>query len=181
MPYKDPEKAREAKRRYYQANRERLLELDRQYKEAHREEHNASSLRYYYANREVVREKNRAWREANPEKVRENMRRWRAAGGRPPWQRRRNAAVAELWDEQDGRCYLCEQPVLLEHVHLDHDHRCCPRLEFCSFCIRGVACRGCNHMVGNAGDDPARLELVARNLRVKLAEIDVRLANKPMH
>jgi hypothetical protein len=33
--------------------------------------------------------------------------------------------------------------------------------------------------VGHAYDDPARLELIAQNLRVKLAEMDARLASKP--
>ena len=176
MPYKDPEKAREAKRRYYLANLERERERGHQYNEAHREQRRAAERARYWSKPEELRAQRRAWGQANPEKVRENMRRWRAAGGSP--HRRRNEVKAELWQRQDRRCYLCEQPVSLEDVHLDHDHRCCGRLSFCLFCIRGVACRGCNHAIGNAGDDPARLELIARNLRAKLDEIDVRLAAK---
>lgn len=180
MPYKGSEQEKEAKRLWYQANIERERERSRRYKEAHREQHRATNRRRYWAKRDQLREQGRAWREANPEKVRENYRRWRDAGGKNPLQRRRNQAVAELWHEQGGCCYLCEKPVPLEDVHLEHDHRCCPRLSFCAFCIRGVSCAQCNHVVGFAEDDPDRLELIARNLRAKLAEVDVRIAAVPV-
>src|SRR6266536_2101312 len=119
MPHKDPEKAREARARYYQANIEQNRERQRQYNETHREQRRAYMRQRYRANRERLSEQGRAWREANPERVRENMRRWRAGGGRSPLQRRRDEAVARLWHEQDGRCYLCERPVPLEGVQLD--------------------------------------------------------------
>lgn len=180
MPYKDPEKARENKRSYYQSTREQQLEQQRLRREregeAGRERRRAASRQRYWDKREQMLAQSKAWREANPERVRENMRRWRENGGDP--HRRRKELTTKLWNEQGGRCYLCERPVAREDAHLDHDHRCCPRLKFCSYCVRGVACRGCNHVVGNAEDDPDRLELVARNLRAKLAEIDVRLAAK---
>jgi hypothetical protein len=178
MAIKDPEKRREYARRYYQANRERILEYERSRRTPElRQAKAASARRWYWANREQAAETSRKWREANPERVRENMRSWRAAGGTP--HRRRLEITAELWHEQDGCCYLCELPVPLEEAHLEHDHRCCPRLKFCARCVRGVAHERCNHVVGHAGDDPDRLELIAWNLRVKLAEVDERLAAGP--
>ena len=72
-----------------------------------------------------------------------------------------------MWRAQDGRCCYCEQTLPAEprQVHIDHDHRCCPPKRSCILCRRGLACQNCNFVVGNAGDDPDRLELIARNLR----------------
>lgn len=71
----------------------------------------------------------------------------------------------EMLVEQSGRCYLCEEP-LRGGVHIDHDHRCCPGNKSCGKCIRGLACQKCNQGVGQFGDDPDRMEMVARNLRL---------------
>jgi hypothetical protein len=56
MPYRDPEKQREADRRWRAANPEKAREANRKWREA---------------NPEKAREANRRWREANPEKCRE--------------------------------------------------------------------------------------------------------------
>jgi hypothetical protein len=64
MPYKGPEKQREADRRWRAANLEKAREANRKWREA---------------NPEKAREANRRWREANPEKGREQSRRWREA------------------------------------------------------------------------------------------------------
>jgi hypothetical protein len=172
VSYADPEKARESKRRWYEANRERILEQRRSDPDRW-EKHKAASRRYYHANREKEAERSRAWREANPERVRENMQRWLAAGG--VTDRRRRDVVTRLWNEQVGKCYLCERAMPVNEAVLEHDHRCHPRLAFCDSCVRGVACSRCNHVIGHANDDPDRLELIARNLRAKLAEMNERL------
>ena len=64
MPYKDPEKQREADRRWREANPEKVREAHRRWREA---------------NPEKQREATRRWHEANPEKGREQIRRWREA------------------------------------------------------------------------------------------------------
>ena len=64
MPYKDPEKQREADRRWREANPEKAREVNR---------------RWRAANPEKQREATRRWHEANPEKGREQIRRWRDA------------------------------------------------------------------------------------------------------
>ena len=37
--------------------------------------------------------------------------------------------------------------------HIDHDHSCCRGSKTCGRCTRGVLCRSCNHMLGNAKDN----------------------------
>ena len=61
-------------------------------------------------------------------------------------------AYRELVASHDGRCAICgDQPP--GRLHVDHDHR--------TGKVRGLLCRGCNHALGNALDDPARLRAMA--------------------
>lgn len=74
---------------------------------------------------------------------------------------------AELWQAQDGKCYLCGNPLDREKVravHLDHDHSCCKLGYSCAVCRRGLACYNCNACIGHANDDPERLRRIADNL-----------------
>ena len=140
-------------------------EYNRRYYLAHREQAIANARKNYQKN--VSRERNRHQRR-------------KAGGYRNPRDVLRNEIKDRLWSEQGGCCYLCGDALAsLESAHLDHDHRCCPYHEYCRYCIRGLACSSCNHLIGNAGDNPDRMELVARNLRAKLAEVDARIAGKP--
>lgn len=135
---------------------------------------------YYLANRERAIAKSRENRLQNVDRERARYRRRRQGGYRNPRDISRNEVKDQLWIEQGGCCYLCGDALPnLETSHLDHDHRCCPRHEYCRYCIRGLACSQCNLLIGNAADDPDRMELVARNLRAKLAEVDIRLASRP--
>lgn len=184
VPYKDPEKRNEVSRRYKAANRERVNEAarermrskrtadpeaEREYQRRRRQEqperYREYARRYYQKNREQALARNREWRQRT--------------GHRNVKDRLRAQLVAELWQEQNGLCYLCDEPVGQDAAVLEHDHRCCPPTYFCSYCIRGVSHEGCNKAIGYVRDDPDRLEVMARNLRVKLAEVDVRLASKP--
>lgn len=72
-----------------------------------------------------------------------------------------------LWTEQDGLCYLCEEPMPVENsriIVIEHDHRCCPPLRSCWRCRRGLAHMRCNTAIGLADDDPALLRRIAANL-----------------
>lgn len=51
-----------------------------------------------------------------------------------------------LLHEQDHRCAICRSD---DPLHVDHDHDTDE--------IRGLLCRACNHMLGNAKDRPALL------------------------
>lgn len=147
-----PVSRREYNRRYYQANRDRILAQTREY-----------AKRPEVVERELQRYRQR-----------------RLNGYKNPQDITRKAFKEQFWAEQDGHCYLCGNPLPdLATAHLDHDHRCCPRHYFCRYCVRGLACERCNLTVGNTGDDPERLERIAQNLRAKLAEVNERLAAKP--
>lgn len=104
---------------------------------------------------------------------------------RRPGERARRTARAKLrrnllWRQQDGRCYLCGEEVEMAAAVLDHDHRCHREGYNCTVCRRGIACQRCNKVIGLARDEPALLRLIARNLELALADVDERLANKPV-
>jgi hypothetical protein len=83
MPYKDPEKQREADRRWRVANTEKTREANRRWREANPEKQREATRRWHEANPEKGREQSRRWREANLEKAREanreRVRKWREA------------------------------------------------------------------------------------------------------
>jgi hypothetical protein len=53
---------------------------------------------------------------------------------------------------QGGKCAICLSPESAQYkgvFHVDHCHA--------TGAVRGLLCRGCNHMLGSVGDDPAVL------------------------
>lgn len=149
----DPETERERQRRYYAANRDKLSERQRRYRQANRGKVNERQRRYYAANRDEINERARA-------RARDTAQWLRTSHGLDP------AGWARLWTAQKGRCYLCGDllPGDPRRIDLDHDHRCCPRHRSCARCRRGLTHHECNAVIGFAGDDPARLRRIARNL-----------------
>lgn len=58
---------------------------------------------------------------------------------------------------QNGRCAICDdEPDEGKRLHVDHNHT--------TGSIRDLLCRGCNHALGNAKDDPRRLRAMAEYL-----------------
>jgi hypothetical protein len=59
-----------------------------------------------------------------------------------------------MLSEQDGRCLICRRSSEeIENSHtarfsVDHDHACCPGVDSCGECIRGLLCSGCNGKLG---------------------------------
>ncbi len=118
-----------------------------------------------------------AYRRNKPESSTEYVKQWRkdnldhsrelAHAGNQKLQRHRREIREELFEKQNGLCYLCEKPVILKDnlACIDHDHSCCSdRRRSCENCRRGLACWHCNLILGHAKDDPARLRLIADNL-----------------
>lgn len=186
------DRSAESRREYYAANRERLNARARARYAADPERHRAWMRQDRAKDPAKARARGKAWRDANPDKVRESNRRRYAAD------RQRHAVDAllykhrmtleqwaALWDSQDGRCYLCRRPMSRELTGregavIDHDHSCCGPRKSCRFCRRGMACRLCNLVIGCAGDDPARLRLVAHNLEAAMRSLAARQADRPL-
>lgn len=64
-------------------------------------------------------------------------------------------------------CEICG--AVVEVLHIDHDHNCCPprskgKTKTCGKCVRGFLCGPCNRSIGMMQDDPDRLMNAARYL-----------------
>jgi hypothetical protein len=152
---------------------------------------NARAKAEYAADPEAGRVKSRAnrdkhkdaWNEsrqearaANPETAREQDRERYARDSRKRIgiKLNRQGMTAAEWEAmfraQHGCCYLCGADLGTndKHIHLDHDHRCCPPTRSCPKCRRGLACNRCNVIAGWAQDDPDRLRLIADNLELAI-------------
>jgi hypothetical protein len=79
MPYKDPEKQREADRRWREANPEKAREAHRRWREANPDKQREATRRWHEANPEYGRWQSRNWRGANLEKARAREAAYRAA------------------------------------------------------------------------------------------------------
>lgn len=75
------------------------------------------------------------------------------------------AGYIALLERQAGVCAICATPPDYgKRLAVDHDHRCCPGVETCGECIRGLLCSGCNTGIGLLGDDADRLTAAAAYL-----------------
>ena len=157
-----------------------------------REQRNAYERALYARNREQRRAYLTTWKAANKDRVLEQQRaRHRRIDPAVKRQRNRLAHLRQhgmypedwalLWESQEGCCYLCGD-VLGDgrQVHIDHDHRHCPRNQSCSACRRGIACFDCNIVLGHMRDDPDRLRRMADALEAAQALVTERLADEPM-
>lgn len=138
----------------------------------------------------------RQWRAANPERDRENWQRQHSQPGyrakqseysrevRQPRRRIHGHGLtpeefAQLVEDQDGRCYLCNELLDAENqrrIHIDHDHSCCRGRWSCGACVRGIACAGCNKAIARYGDSPERMEQAAAALRAANERVAARRA-----
>jgi Recombination endonuclease VII len=63
-----------------------------------------------------------------------------------------------LCAKHNQRCAICNVPFTnSRHRHIDHNHK--------TNKVRGILCRSCNHMLGNAHDDPQILKKAAAYLQ----------------
>lgn len=126
-----------------------------------------------------------AWRERNRDRVRATDRERSTKRRQDPeyrqWMRAykllRNYDLtmdqfAAMIEAQEGRCAICANELALGRagLHVDHDHA--------TGAVRGLLCRGCNHMLGNADDDPERLRRGAAYLE-QPREAHRRVASPP--
>jgi Recombination endonuclease VII len=137
MACKDPEKRREYRRKWWAENTERNREYH----------HN-----YRASNYERVRGREIMWAAANPQKIVSTRRKHKY--GITTDQR------DALFVAQGGVCAACgdAHPGSKSGWHTDHDHL--------TGKVRGILCQPCNHMLGNAKDDPERLRKAIAYLEV---------------
>jgi hypothetical protein len=186
MDWSDPEQVREYQRLYQERNRERIVQQKhayylrnrdkslrerREYVQRNRETIKARKADYYQRNKDAIKQRAAAYRAQNPGKNRETILRSHHGMRPEDWD--------ALWAAQDGRCYLCGDelnPGPGRHVHIEHDHSCCPLFRSCSTCRRGLACKRCNSAIGLADDDPGRLRRMADALEAAQLAVEQRKA-----
>lgn len=106
---------------------------------------------------EKQRAKCREWLADNAEYRREKKREWEAKNpeSRVATQRKTKLGISReeqeaLFASQNAQCAICGDEIDFVKSHLDHCHA--------TGKVRGFLCHWCNHILGNAKDDPARLE-----------------------
>lgn len=163
----------------------------REYRAARRDELRAKAREKYQVNRESVRATQRARYAADPGRYREEKRAYRSTL-KPGVLRARDqrwryglpsGEFERMLAEQDGRCYLCGEPLNLDDRRafaVDHDHACCRGYRSCGKCIRGVSCGQCNKGIGHFGDDPERMRRVAERLEAANTAVAERIATRPV-
>lgn len=115
------------------------------------------------------RERVREWRRARREDPAWRAHERKAGRAFEARQRRRHGMTQtekrELLDAIGWICESCgteftEAP----QAHIDHDHACCPGVQSCGRCIRGVLCGHCNRALGLLRDERATLEALIHYL-----------------
>ncbi|HOT61177.1 MAG TPA: HNH endonuclease [Candidatus Dojkabacteria bacterium] len=76
MPYKDLQKRKEYKRRYYIKNREKILEQAKEYGMRTKEVRSKKAKEYYEKNKERIKERVRGWRKEHKEEHLKSVKEW---------------------------------------------------------------------------------------------------------
>lgn len=66
-----------------------------------------------------------------------------------------------LLDDQGGGCAVCGKTEEQngKALSVDHDRACCPSLQSCGKCVRGILCTTCNKAIGHLGDTSTSVQL----------------------
>lgn len=98
----------------------------------------------------------REWRENNPNAGRIRYSKERAAVRERHLIRKYGISLAQydmMLKAQDGKCAICKAPEIDQFksvFHVDHCHT--------TGRVRGLLCRGCNHILGTVKDNPETLQ-----------------------
>lgn len=58
-----------------------------------------------------------------------------------------------LYQSQNGSCAICKVKHEPKSLVIDHNHSCCSKSFTCGECVRGLLCRNCNTLLGNAKEE----------------------------
>ena len=114
--YQTEEQKKEKARKYYESNREKMIESQRKYYEANREKSIEKARKYNEANREKVREGQRKYYESNREKLIESKRKYNEANREKVIERQRkyNEANREKSIEYQRKYYEANREKMIE-------------------------------------------------------------------
>lgn len=59
----------------------------------------------------------------------------------------------DMLEQQGGVCAICKNPPKKNWLAVDHDHNCCPGINSCGKCVRGLLCSSCNSFIGRVNED----------------------------
>lgn len=106
--------------------------------------------------KDCTRDAHQAWRQARPGYEKERYQRTRVETRERHLVRNYGVTLAvyeRMLTAQSGRCAICQRTEDSQRhgvFHVDHCHA--------TGTVRGLLCRGCNHLLGHVKDDPAVLE-----------------------
>ena len=141
MAYKNIEDERAQKKRWRDANPEKV----KRYKKQDYQKHSKR-----------IKKQLEKWRKDNPEKIKQVARKASI---------KRNHGLSyedwlQLWENQDGKCAICGKFFITpSNAYVDHDHKTDE--------IRGLLCNKCNWGLGMYDDDPELLMSAIRYLKNK--------------
>jgi hypothetical protein len=167
---KEKERRRENQKAYYASHKAEKAARCKAYYEAHKEEYKARHKAYWAANKQEQHKHMAVWYEANKEQVRAYQKDYYSEHKVEHYARhRRNGlkskyglTVAEwdaLFEAQGHKCGICGTTSVgngKRSWHTDHSH--------VDNKVRGILCPHCNHMLGNAKDNPDTLRVAAAYL-----------------
>lgn len=113
----------------------------------------------------------REWRRNNPTAERVRYSRERVAVRERHLIRKYGVSLAQydaMLKVQDGKCAICMAPEAEQHngvFHVDHCHA--------TGQVRGLLCRGCNHIIGTVKDNPETLQRAINYLIVPQVAAEV--------
>jgi hypothetical protein len=112
---------------------------------------NPDNLYYNGQCKECAKTKAKQWCENNPSKRKKIARisLWKLRYGLT------EEAYNKILNLQGGLCAICKKPPVEGKMFIvDHDHSCCPTINSCGKCVRGLIHQRCNSALGTFLDNP---------------------------
>jgi len=140
------EKIKEVQKKYYEENRQSLLQKNAQWREANKERVSQLSKKYYTENKDSLLDYQRKYREHPVNNHRSFLQRLDKEWGLS------ESKYVEMFSAQKGECPICESPLISDTKRpvVDHNHT--------TGDIRGILCDGCNRAIGLLGDSEVSLQ-----------------------
>lgn len=134
MPYKSLEARTRLQKKWRSENPEKIKIYRSRWRDSHREEERA---------------RERKWENSPRGKERRIRKRYKIRGER--LLAILTAHHAKFVDGKlFGKCGICG---VYSHLHVDHDHSCCPAGKSCGKCVRGLLCKHHNRGLGEFQDN----------------------------